>query len=87
MVLLAAVSICFSFYNQMRTELDAARAEHVRVQSQAATMQIENDRLAAEVRALQTDPEVIETAARQQLGMVRPGELVLPLNRQFPGRQ
>jgi cell division protein FtsB len=87
MVLLAAVSICFSFYRQMRTELDAAQAEHSRVASQAATLQVENDRLAAEIQALRSDPEVIESAARQQLGMVRPNEVVLSPNRQIVGRQ
>ena len=81
MVLLAAVAICFSYYRQMRAELEAARAEHARVAAEAAAVSVQNERIAAEIEALRTDPEVIERAAREQLGMVRPGEVVLSISR------
>lgn len=81
MVMLAAIGICYSFYHQMRAELDAARVEHSRVAAEAATLQVENERIAAEIDALRHDPEMIEFAARQHLGMVRPGEVVLSVGR------
>ena len=81
MVLLAAVAICFSFYHQMRAELEAARAEHARVAAEAAAANVENERIAAEVDALRADPAVIERAARRQLGMIRAGEVVLSISR------
>ena len=81
MVLLAAVAICFSYYRQMRAELEAARAEHSRVESEAAAATVANERIAAEIKALRSDPEVIERAARQQLGMVRPGEVIVSISR------
>lgn len=81
MVLLAAAAICFSYYSQMRAQLEAARAEHAQTSSEATTLQVENERIEAEIRALQTDPEVIERAARQHLGMVRPGEIVVAASR------
>jgi cell division protein FtsB len=81
MVLLAAVAICFSFYRQMRAELEAARAEHTRVAAEAAAAGVENERIAAEIDALRADPEVIERAAREQLGMIRPGEVVASISR------
>jgi cell division protein FtsB len=81
MVLLAAVAICFSYYRQMRAELEAARAEHARIEAQAAAVAVANARIAAEIDAMRTDPEVIERAARQQLGMVRPGEVIVSISR------
>lgn len=37
----------------------------------------ENVRLSDEIAALKSDPETIEQLARQELGMVRPGELTI----------
>ena len=81
MVLLAAAAICYSYYQQMRAELDAARAEHSRVAAEASSLDLENARISAEIRALHDDPDAIERAAREQLGMVRPGEIVLAADR------
>jgi cell division protein FtsB len=81
MVMLAAVGICFSYYNQMRAELDAARNEHARIAAEASALSVENERIAAEVEALRNDPQMIELAARQQLGMVRSGEVILTASR------
>jgi cell division protein FtsB len=36
----------------------------------------ENGRLAADIAALRTDPRAIERLAREELGLVRPGETV-----------
>lgn len=77
MVMLAAIGICYSYYHQMRAELEAARVEHERVATEAAAIEVENARIAAEVDALRHDPEAIEFAARRHLGMVRQGEIVL----------
>ena len=38
----------------------------------------ENERLQEEVRRLKSDPAYIERLAREELGMVKPGERVLP---------
>jgi cell division protein FtsB len=39
-------------------------------------MQSENDRLRDQIRRLTSDPETIESVAREELGLIRPGELV-----------
>jgi len=39
----------------------------------------ENTRLRREIRALQGEPGALERAAREELGFVRPGELVFKL--------
>lgn len=57
---------------KLRDQLDTMRAE-------AKTLRAKNARLATEVEALRTDPKAIESHARDELGMVYPGELVLRL--------
>ena len=57
---------------KLRDQLDALRAE-------ATTLRAKNAKMAAEVEALRTDPKAIEQHARDELGMVYPGELVLRL--------
>ena len=39
-------------------------------------LKADNSRLAVEIRALRTDPSAIERIAREELGLVRPGETV-----------
>jgi cell division protein FtsB len=80
MVLLAAMLISYSYYHQMRAELGDARAEYARVQAQARAAAVENDRISAEIEALRRDPDTIEKAARQELGFVREGEVIVTLD-------
>ncbi|HKO05665.1 MAG TPA: septum formation initiator family protein [Candidatus Acidoferrales bacterium] len=39
----------------------------------------ENVQLSGEIRALQTDPAAIEKAAREDMGLARPGEIIFRL--------
>ncbi len=41
------------------------------------TLEAQNERLSRAIRELQEDPGVIERIAREELGLVRPGERVL----------
>lgn len=79
MILVAAVGICLTVnyrghnqlssaerqFNQMRTEIDAFRRS--------------NASLETEVLRITTEPASIESAARARLGMVRPTDVVVPL--------
>jgi cell division protein FtsB len=49
----------------------AARTERIR------TLEAERDRLAAEIRRLETDPRAVEKPAREKLGLAAPGEKVV----------
>jgi cell division protein FtsB len=49
-------------------------------------MKAENARLAAEIVALRSDPRAIERIAREELGLVRPGETVFVI-REEPARR
>ena len=53
-----------------RREL-AAQADRIRA------LEAERDRLAAEIRRLETDPRAVEKAAREKLGLAAPGEKVV----------
>lgn len=57
----------------LATLRDAVQTERDRVDD----LRMERRELVQKVRALRTDPFAIETVAREQLGMVRPGELVI----------
>ena len=41
-----------------------------------ARLETENRRLAAAIEALKTDPRAVEAIAREELGLVKPGETV-----------
>ncbi len=54
-------------------------AQLERVREEAQALEDDNARLAREIESLRTDPQAIEDHARDELGMVYPGELVLKL--------
>lgn len=56
----------------MKHEVDGLERE-------IATLRTETSQLSTTVNKLQSDPEALERAAREELGMVRPGERVLSL--------
>lgn len=49
------------------------------LREKTAALREENARLKAEIAALRDDDAALERAAREELGFVRPGELVLVL--------
>jgi cell division protein FtsB len=51
-----------------------------RVEQENRDLERENARMRREVRALTGDPAALERAAREDLGYVRPGEIVLKLD-------
>lgn len=56
-----------------------ARQEHDRAADALSTLRAENAALAAEAQRLRNDPEALEEAARQDLGLIRPGETLITL--------
>lgn len=55
------------------------RADCVSLETANGDLRRENDRLRREVKALADDPAELERAAREELGLVRPGEVVFRL--------
>lgn len=59
--------------------IEKLEGQLARIRREAADLIVENARLEREIRALRTDPQAIEDHARDELGMVYPGELVLKI--------
>jgi len=53
-----------------------ARKQYAEVAASLAAVQLQNDRLRDQIQRLTSDPETIESVAREELGLIRPGELV-----------
>lgn len=54
--------------------------EEADLRAAVSQLRLENQRLQAESRRLQTDPAAVEEVARRDLGMVRPGETMIVLH-------
>jgi cell division protein FtsL len=77
--LVVLVGLLFAFVYPTRTFLDQ-RNETNKAREQLSVLQAENARLARESKRLSTDSE-IERLAREQYGLVKPGErpfVILP---------
>jgi cell division protein FtsB len=53
------------------------REQHQRAVAGSRVLAEENERLRYEIEALKSDASAIEDIAREELGMVRPGEIIL----------
>lgn len=59
---------------QLRVELGGLRGRN-------ADLRAQNERLAREARALRDDLDAVERVARAELGWIRPGEIIVDLDR------
>jgi cell division protein FtsB len=57
-----------------------ARREYTETQARLAALQRENAFLAERMRHLAADPRAIESLAREELGLIRPGEVMFVLS-------
>jgi cell division protein FtsB len=55
------------------------RVQFAKAQEEVAQLEADTKRLEAEVAALKSDPNALEKVAREELNLVRPGEVVLVL--------
>ena len=61
-----------------------ARREFQRTVAELSRLQYENARLAEQIRRLRHDRGAIEGVARAEMGLVRPGEILVIVNRRLP---
>jgi len=75
--ILAGLVLFSLFFGEMGI-VAGLRQRHAaaRLRREVAGLQVRTDTLMAEVRSLKTDPFRIESIARDQLGLARPGEIV-----------
>ena len=79
-LVIAAAAACVSFYLRTRAELEAAQTKRAAQAHKIEKLQAETERVANEIDRLKNDPRFIESIARQSLGMVRPGDVVIRLD-------
>jgi cell division protein FtsB len=60
-------------------DLEAARERERILETRIADTRARSDRLRARIERLRTDPGALERLAREDLGMVRPGDVVIEL--------
>ena len=80
-LILAATALNALFGERGVLGLMKTREAHEALVSEVEGLEAENARLAAEIRALKTDPLLVERIAREVLGMARESEIVVTIRR------
>ena len=79
MILLAALGICATVIERSRAELRASSLQYQRTASEIDTLRRLNSSLEVEIHRMTSDPGMIESVARSRLSMVRPSDIVVPI--------
>ena len=79
MILIATLGICSTVVMRARAELKASSLQFDRMTSEIDALRRSNASLQVEIHRMTTDPGTIESAARERLGMVRPNDIVVPI--------
>lgn len=79
MIILATFAICVAVTVRTRTRMSLASHQYVGMQTDVEGLRNANQSLRLEIERLRTDPRTIEAAARTRLNMVRPNEIVIPV--------
>ena len=79
MILIATLGICSTVVVRARAELKASSLQFDRMTSEIEALRRSNASLQVEIHRMTTDPTTIESAAREKLGMVRPNDIVVPI--------
>ncbi len=79
MILVATLGICATVIVRSKAELNASATEYSRMTHEIAAIRKSNGSLQSEIHRIATDPFTIESTARERLGMVRPNDVVVPI--------
>jgi cell division protein FtsB len=79
MIILGTFAICVAVTMRTRTRMSLASDQYARMQADVDGLRNANQSLRLEIEKLRTDPRAIEVAARSRLNMVRPNEIVVPV--------
>jgi cell division protein FtsB len=78
MIILAVLGTASTVIGRMRSELQFSTQQFQRTASEIEVLRRGNASLGMEIRRMTNDPNMIESAARSRLGMVRPSDIVVP---------
>lgn len=84
MILIATLGICSTVILRSEEELKASTLEYSRMTSEIASINRSNTSLQLQIRRIASDPGAIESAARERLGMVKPSDIVVPIESTGP---
>ena len=79
MIIIAAAGICLTVNFRGHAQLRSAERQFHQMETEIATLRRANASLQTEVIRITTEPATIESSARARLGMVRPTDVVVPL--------
>jgi len=79
MIILATTAVCATVILKARAEFEVSASERQQMLSEIDSLGRANRSLELEIKRLTTDSRAIELAARQRLGMVRPSDVVVPI--------
>lgn len=79
MILLATCAVCSTVILKARSEFQASAAQRQMMLTEIDSLGRANHSLEVEIKRLTSDSNMIELAARQRLGMVRPTDVVVPI--------
>jgi len=79
MVIVAGTAVCCTVIIRSQAEFRTSASQHQDIISQIDSLREANRTLRVEINHLTTDSNAIELAARQRLGMVRPNDVVVPI--------
>jgi cell division protein FtsB len=82
-IILATSGICGTAILRSREELSASSAQRLKIESEILSLREGNQTLQRDVQRLTKDPNAIEIAARERLGMVKANDIVLTME-SFP---
>jgi len=82
LLLLVLMHTLFGPYGYLSMKRSERESEQIR--QEIDRLDRENSQLSDQIRALQTDPAAIEKAAREDMGLARPGELIFRLPEDTP---
>ena len=80
MIMLATFALCVSVTMRTHAEMRSAEQKFSEMNVDVQALSQTNESLRQEVRRLRNDPRAIEAAARTRLNMVRPNEIVVPVD-------
>ena len=79
MIFMATLAFCVTVNVRSRSELSTSAEQYQKISSEIEHLRRTNASLGLEIRRLREDPRTIESAARSRLNMIRPNEIVVPI--------
>lgn len=84
MILIATLGICSTVILRSREELKVSKLEYGRIGDEIVSIRRSNNALEMQISRIASDPGAIESAARERLGMVKPSDIVVPIESTGP---